>query len=165
MKGVCFPMRKHLTRLLSVAVLAALLLSLSVPAFAAGDTAPSTRIDLADGGYILVEAAVDGTSERGEVVTIYGHKYYYGYDQSGTAVWRATLTGTFTYDGSSSSCTGASLSFTAYDSAYYRVSGSAYPSGSSAVADFTVGFRVLGITVSTSNHHMTLSCDAYGNLS
>lgn len=158
-------MRKHLNRLLSVAVLAALLLCLSVPAFAAGDTAPSTRIDLADGRYILVETAVDGISERGEVVTIYGHKYYYGYDQSNTAVWRMTLNGVFTYDGSFSSCTGASLSFLAYDTAYYKVSGNAYPSGSSAVADFTVGYRVLGVTTSTSNHHMTLTCDANGNLS
>ena len=112
-----------------------------------------------------METAVDGTSARGEVVTIYGHKNYTAYDTNGTAVWRMTLTGTFTYDGSSSSCTGASLSFTAYDSAYYKVSGNAYPSGSSAVADFTVGFRVLGITVATTNHHMALSCDANGNLS
>lgn len=153
-------MCKQMNRLLSVVVLAALLLCLYVPSFAANDPQAAPHFD-----QILVETAVDGTSARGEVVTIYGHKNYTAYDTNGTAVWRMTLTGTFTYDGSSSSCTGASLSFTAYDSAYYKVSGNAYPSGSSAVADFTVGFRVLGITVATTNHHMVLSCDANGNLS
>jgi len=156
-------MRKHKT-LLSVLLLAALLLGLSVPALAAGEPGGVQQIDLAD-GYLLVETAVDGTDVRGEVVTIYGHKYYTCYDGTGTAVWRATLTGTFSYDGSSSYCSAASLGFHAYDSAYYKVSGNAYPSGSSAVADFTVGYRVLGITVSTTNHHMSLSCDANGNLS
>lgn len=158
-------MCKQMTRLLSLAVLAALLLCLSVPALAAGAPGGVQRIDLEDGGYILVEFAVDGTSSRGEVQTIYGHKYYYGYNQSGTPVWRMTLNGVFVCDGYTSSCTGASLSFLAYDSGYYQISGNAYPSGSAAVADFTVGFRVLGITVSTSNHHMSLSCDANGNLS
>ena len=158
-------MRKQTTRLLSLAVLAALLLCLSAPALAADAPAAVQRIDLEDGGYILVECAVDGTSDRGEVHTVYGHKYYYGYNQSGTAVWRMTLNGVFSCDGLTSSCTGASLSFLAYDSGYYQVSGNAYPSGSSAVADFTVGYRLLGVTVSTSSHHMSLSCDANGNLS
>ena len=157
-------MRKHKT-LLSVILLTVLLLCLSVPAFADGEPVGIQRIDLEDGGFILVETAVDGTSSRGEVHTIYGHKYYTYYDGTGTAVWRATLTGTFSYDGSSSYCSAASLSFHAYDSAYYKVSGNAYPSGSSAVADFTVGYRVSGVTVSTTNHHMSLSCDANGNLS
>ena len=158
-------MRKQMTPLLALAVLTALLLCLAAPALAADAPTAVQRIDLEDGGYILVECAVDGVSKHGEVQTLYGHKYCYGYNQSGTAVWRMTLNGVFSCDGFTSSCTGASLSFLAYNSGYYQVSGNAYPSGSSAVADFTVGYRMAGVTVSTSSHHMSLSCDANGNLS
>lgn len=117
---------------------------------------------LSDGSYIVVEL---NTSPARASSTVTGTKTYTCKDDNGTALWKAVLTGTFSYTGSSSSCTSSSCSVTIYDSAWYLVSKSASKSGNTATASVTMGKKVLGITVSTIPITINLSCDANGNLS
>ena len=88
---------------------------------------------------------------------------YYGSD--GSTDWKAVLSGTFTYTGSSATCTASSCDVTIYDSAWYVISKSASKSGSSATASVTMGEKLLGITVNEVPISLKLTCDANGNLS
>ena len=96
--------------------------------------------------------------------TVTGNKEYYQSDSNGNAICKATLTGSFSYNGTSSSCTGASCNVTIYNSAWSTKSVNAYTSGNSAIADVTMERKFLFITLETLNFSIVLSCDKYGNL-
>ena len=86
-------------------------------------------------------------------------------DSTGEVCWIATLTGTFTYTGTSSTCTSSTCNVTIYDNAWYVVSKSSSRSGNTATATVTMGLKVLGVTVSKPTYNLTLTCDKDGNLS
>ena len=71
----------------------------------------------------------------------------------------------FFYNGATSDCVSATLTTHFNDSSYYEVSRSVTREDETATADFTIGYRILGVTVSTSSYTLTLSCDMNGNLS
>lgn len=83
---------------------------------------------------------------------------------SGATLWEATLSATFYYNGSISSCTTASLSITFHANNFYKVSGSASWSGNTATANYTIGQKFLGVTIGTTAYSLTLSCDKDGHL-
>lgn len=87
------------------------------------------------------------------------------HSQDGTALWKATLTGTFTYTGSSATCTGSSCNVTIYNSEWYTISKSATKSGNIAYASVTMGKKLLGVTVAQMPASVSIKCDANGNLS
>jgi len=99
---------------------------------------------------------------RGSVTA---HKPYYHCNSSGSLLWTATVTGTFTYNGSTSSCTNASYDTQISNSSWSEQSGTAYPSGNSAIADVVMARRLLFIVVETVPVTITLTCDKNGNLS
>ncbi|MBO5169200.1 MAG: hypothetical protein J6B70_00420 [Oscillospiraceae bacterium] len=115
-----------------------------------------------DGSYTITEIHKESLRSSKSVT---GNKVNTHYDSDGTAKWKAVLTGSFTYTGSSANCTSSSASVTIYDSAWYTVSKSASKSGNTASAQITMGRKVSGITVAKVSSDMTLSCDANGNLS
>lgn len=118
-------------------------------------------IYLEDGSYISITVEEHGSRASG---TKTGSKTYtYTYD-GGTA-WKAILSGTFSYTGTSATCTNSGCSVTIYDSAWYTVSKSAGKSGNSATASVTMGRKSLGVTVAKVPISMKLTCDANGNLS
>lgn len=86
-------------------------------------------------------------------------------DSAGDLSWIATLSGTFSYTGTSSTCTSSSINVTIYDSLWYNVSKSASKSGNTATGTVTMGLKVLGVTVSKPTYNLTLTCDKDGNLS
>ena len=79
---------------------------------------------------------------------------------SGTTIFSISVTGTFSYDGTSSEATSASGSITAYVDGVTLKSRSAYTSGASAIATGSVTY--VGITLQKT---VTLTCDKNGNLS
>lgn len=115
-----------------------------------------------DGSYMTAEAITNRMRASGSVT---GNKIKTYYDSEGNAKWKAVLTGSFTYTGSSATCTSASIDVTIYDSNWYVVSKSASKSGNTASASVTMGKKVAGVTVSKVSANLTLSCDANGNLS
>lgn len=146
-------------------VIVALVLFVSVIPFA-GLAVKNDQIGdviyLPDGYCIVVELHTSPARASG---TVTGTKTYTCKDDDGTALWKAVLTGGFSYTGSSSSCTSSSCSVTIYNSNWYTVSKTATKSGNTATASVTMGKKVLGVTVSKVPITINLSCDANGNLS
>ena len=94
-----------------------------------------------------------------------GSKPYTYYDSDGKTLWKATLTGSFTYNGSTATCTSSRVDVTIYDSTWHTASKSSNKSGNTASASVTMEKRQLGITVTSKSVSMSLSCDKNGNLS
>lgn len=82
--------------------------------------------------------------------------YYY----SGTAIFSVSVTGTFTYDGTSAQATSATKTIVGHVSDATYISSSAYTSGASAIATGSVSYK--GFTLQKT---VTLTCDKNGNLS
>ena len=86
-------------------------------------------------------------------------------EQDGTLNWKAELTGTFIYTGTSATCTQSTISVTVYADNWYEVSKTAGKSGASATGSVTMGRKVLGVTVAKETFDMTLTCSPTGTLS
>lgn len=143
----------------SVLFLAMLVLILPVNALAA-DT--SDVIYFEDGSFMTIEIETLGSRAAG---TVKGNKSYTYTASDGTTCWKATLSGTFTYTGSSSTCTASSCSVTVYESDWSTSSKRATKSGNTAKASVTMVRKALGVTVDTKSASISLTCDANGNLS
>ena len=152
---------KRFFMLLTTVLLMVLMLPIS--AFAAMETQGTENIIYLDnGGYITVELSVteyraSGTKSASKTYT------YRGSD--GVEEWRAVLRGTFSYTGSSATCTAASCDVTITDTDWYIVSKTATRSGASALGELTMGRKFLGITVDREPVSMRITCDINGNLS
>lgn len=134
-----------------------------VPFFTIGAFATDVdAIYFDDGSYIVISISeVQGRAAG----TVTGNKTYTYHDSDGATAWKAVLRGTFSYTGSSASCTASNCNITIYDSAWYTISKSATKSGNTATASATMGRKVLGVTVNQVPITINLSCDANGNLS
>lgn len=114
-----------------------------------------------DGSYLTITVHTSSVRAAGSV----SGKTTYAYNYGGKVVWEAVLNGSFSYTGSSATCTSSSVSTSSYDSAWYTVSKSAGRSGASATSSVTMGRKAGGITVDKVPISMKLTCDANGNLS
>lgn len=141
------------------------LLAVVLPVSALAAEAPTTEkeiIYLDDGAYITVEMTWQQTRAAN---TKTASKTYTYTGSNGNEQWRAVMRGTFTYNGTTASCTAASCDVTILDTAWYVVSKTASPSGNAAVGALTMGRKLLGITISKESVDMRISCDPSGNLS
>ncbi len=75
------------------------------------------------------------------------------------------LTATFTYDGSTSTCTNVSHSATIYDDSYEFTSTSSSKSGATATGKYTIKKYILFINTQTVSDTITIKCDKNGNIS
>lgn len=144
-----------------LAVLIVMLLPLSVGALE--NSISSEEVVWFEDGSSLVITIQESNSRASGTKT--GTKQYTYRDSNGDLSWIAALTGTFTYTGTSSTCTSASINVTIYDSLWYNVSKSSSKSGNTATGTVTMGLKVLGVTVSKPTYNLTLTCDKDGNLS
>jgi len=146
-------------RVLSL-VLAAILVIGVLPI--CGNAVEIETIYYEDGSYATIEITTYGMRASGSKS---GTKTFNYYNNSDVRQWKAVLTGSFSYTGSSATCTSSSMDVTIYDSNCYVYSKSASKSGNTASGSATVGEKLLGVTVSTVPVSLTLKCDANGNLS
>lgn len=144
------------TILLIISMLPICCLAKSIPA------STTEIIYLDDGSYITIELTQTENRASG---TKTGSKAYTHYSNSGSQNWRAVLRGTFSYTGSSATCTAAACDVTITDTDWYIVTKTATKSGNSAIGELTMGQKFLGITIDKESVSMQLSCDANGNLS
>lgn len=83
---------------------------------------------------------------------------------SGSVLWSFKITASFTYNGTTSSCTSASYSYT--DSSAWSLSNmSISRSGNTATGKVTAREKFLGITIYTAERTLTLKCSASGTVS
>lgn len=82
-----------------------------------------------------------------------------------TTLWSITVTGTFTYNGSTSSCTACSHSSQSYNSLWTINSVSSSRSGNTATATGTATLQLPLVAPKTYSMSVKLTCSANGTLS
>lgn len=145
-----------------VLVMAMLTSALPVGALAAENDVRTDVIYYDDGSYL--EVTTGETLAR----TTYGKTGYKKLtyrDGSDNVEWVATLTATFTYNGTTATCTNASCTVDISENAWYVVSEATSRSGSTATTNLTMGEKLLLITIAKYDYTITLTCDKDGNLS
>lgn len=152
---------RSFTKTICVLLLCTILVPQNVLA-ATSATETEACIYFEDGSYISIE--ISAIETRSSTIKR-GNKTYIYKNSDGVEQWRAVLYGTFTYTGTSSTCTASSCSVTTSNSNWYEVSKTIGKSGSSATAELVMGRKLLGITVDKETVNMILTCDANGNLS
>jgi len=147
-------------------LLALVLLSCSVLCTSAQEETPisgtKTTIEyLENGDYIETVIEWEESTTR---VTIPGTKTANYKNSSGTILWSLKVTGTFSYNGTTCTCTSARHTATSYVSYVTIKSASASRSGNKATAYGTATITLDGVTRDVSLS-VTLSCSANGVLS
>ena len=87
------------------------------------------------------------------------------YNSSDEKLVTLKLTGTFSYTGSSATCTSASTSYTIHEDSWSVTSAIASKSGRQAIGNFTSKHYMLGIPIQTRETTITISCSNTGTLS
>ncbi len=122
-----------------------------------------------DGTYletiITVFPSINTSSTYSSEKTQAGNKVAILKNSNGDSLFSATVYGTFTYNGSTSKCTSASVTclFTADD--WYYVDKYAEKSGNKAIGHVTGKLMKAGITINKQTINATLTCDRNGKLS
>lgn len=151
-----------------IILLLAITLSFYCPLPASAATSTDTTIveTFEDGSYIetIIEEVVV-PSTRSSTSTISGKKTSTYRNSSGTALWSISVTGTFTYNGSSASCTKSTVSTSSYSSNWKVSSSSASKSGATAKATATFKQYKDGIYITSTTQSVTLTCSKTGTLS
>lgn len=116
-----------------------------------------------DGTYLEITLeSVPQTRASGSLTKTKNYTYK---DVDGTAQWKISLTGSFTYTGTTSTCTAADCKVTVYQSNWSVASKSASKSGNTAYGTARMLRKYLGATVSDKTYNLTLTCDKNGNVS
>lgn len=152
-------MKKSLSWLLTLTLMLSLFCFNST-----ANTDDENIIYFGDGSYIII-SDVEITSTARATNTITGQKHYTHYDSDGDVQWKATLKGTFTYTGSSATCTNSSITYTISDSSWKITEATATKSGNKATGDVTAKKYFLGIPTKTVEKTITITCSANGTLS
>lgn len=118
---------------------------------------------LEDGSYYEITIEENAMTRASGTKT--GTKKAKYVDSSNVTVWQVSVTGTFTYNGSSATCTSASVAATSYSSNWKISSKSATKSGNKAIGKATAKYYYDGTLVTTTTKTVTLTCDKNGNLS
>lgn len=112
---------------------------------------------LGNGDYIIETISIPRIQPYSSSITGTKTSEYVSY---GTTIFTISVTGTFTYDGSTATATSASGKIAAYVEGVTLNSRRAYTSGASAIATGSVTYN--GATLQKT---VTLTCDRNGNLS
>ena len=144
------------------AVLACLLLVCALPVQAYAQQEEVIYYD--DGSYTVITVQTESAVTRA-TNSRNGSKDFRHYDSGNTLCWKATLTATFSYNGSSATCTAVnSFNVTIYNSDWSVGSKSTSRSGNTAYGYLTMSRKIVGGTQGVPVT-VTLSCDKNGNLS
>lgn len=118
-----------------------------------------------NGDYLTTTIFVDSFTQTRATSTKSASKTTTYCNSSGTVVWTFTVTGKFSYNGSTSSCTSASHSYDIKSSAWKVSSASSSKSGSTVSGTIVAKQYQLGVCLNTITRNQSLTCDKNGNLS
>ena len=113
-----------------------------------------------DGSYGITTITIVSSKAFNSTKT--ASKSYNHYSASNVLLWTITLTATFTYNGSTASCTNATPSYTMYATTWSVTKSNATYSGNTATGNFTVKRYNMFIPVETVNKTLTLTCSPSG---
>ena len=112
-----------------------------------------------NGSYAVTTIKNVGHNTKG---TVTKNKSYTYYDSSNVQQWMVSLTATFSYNGSTASCTSATPSYSINNTAWKITKAETSISGATATGDFTAKKYVLLVPIQTVNKTLTLTCSASG---
>lgn len=138
---------------------------LPVNTFALENTVESRRIEyLGDGIYVetIIESPNTSTYSTNTITKTKTNKYK---NSKGTVLYTVSVTGTFKYTGTSSTCTNATVKATSSVNDWKVISKSASKSGNHATGKATVKQYYNGNLLQTKYPSVTLTCSATGKLS
>ncbi len=131
--------------------------------FATDENSDASIIHFDNGAYLVVKVSEINTSRATNTKS--GTKSITYKNDDNETMWKATITGTFTYTGSSATCTKASISYNVYADNWKMKEATASKSGNKAIGDVTAKRYLLGIPVQTVEQTFYLTCSATGTLS
>lgn len=148
-----------------IAVLLAVVMMLGVcpiSALASENVTTETDVEYFEDGSYMVTEMTTSTISTFAAKTVSKTKSAHYYDSNDNKEWTVSLSATFSYTGSSATCTGATTSHTIYNDAWKVTSAVPSKSGNKATGTFTVKKYVLGIPVKTVNKTLTITCSNTG---
>lgn len=154
-------------KVVSVLLIVMIMFSLNVPAFAVENIDnENTVIEYLEDGscFITTITVVEENSTYATNTKTFTKTISYK-DEDGIVCWKATLTATFRYTGSSATCTDADVTYTVSNSKWKITSATASKSGNTATADVTAKRYTLGIPFKTVDRTITMTCSANGTIS
>lgn len=116
-----------------------------------------------DGSCLITTVTEYNSSARS--ATKSGSKSSHYYDSKGVEQWVATINGTFSYNGTSATCTSAFTAYAIYDSSWKLKSASAEKNGNQAIGYFVFKNYFLGVPINTIERTVVLTCSPAGVLS
>ncbi len=137
--------------------------ALCIPASAVEATETKTTIEYLDNGD-YIETIITYYETNTRAATKSGSKTTNYKNSSDEIMWSVTVNGTFTYNGTTSSCTSVSRSAAAYDSSWSIKSSSCSKSGNCATATATATQKLI-IGSKDYTQTVNLYCSPYGILS
>lgn len=123
-----------------------------------------SKIYLEDGSYFIISIVEEADYARSSN-TKSGQKKIIHYNTNDEILWSATLKATFTYTGSSATCTNTTISYSVNDSNWSIISATATKSANSATGNVVAKQYFVGIPIKTLEQSVTLTCSADGTLS
>lgn len=151
---------KKLISLLSVMLMIAVMCPAT--AFANDEIVTDTYVEYFEDGSYIVTTITESSITTFAAKTVSRNKSADYYESDNKKAWTVTLNGTFSYTGSSATCTKSATSYTIYNSAWKVTSAVPSKSGNKATGTFTVKKYVLGIPVKTVNKTLTITCSNTG---
>lgn len=131
-------------------------------AFANDEIVTESSVEYFDDGSYIVTRITESTITTFAAKTVTKNKSADYYESDNSKAWTVTLSATFSYTGSSATCTKATTSYVIYNDAWKVTSAVASKSGNKATGTFTVKKYVLGIPVKTVNKTLTITCSNTG---
>ena len=134
-------------------------------AFAANTEKSQSIAYFDDGSYVITTVSVTNTAATRASKTRVGSIKHDYHDAGGDLDWSASMTATFTYDGSTSRCTSANTpEITIYNNIWSVYSKSSSKNGNTATGNVTMAAKQI-IGSSKFPVTLTLTCDKNGVLS
>ncbi|MDE5963782.1 MAG: hypothetical protein K2G65_00065 [Eubacterium sp.] len=151
---------KKIISLLSVILMIAVLCPNT--ALANDEIVTDSYIEYFDDGSYIVTRITESTITTFAAKTVSKSKSADYYESDNTKAWTVTLNATFSYTGSSATCTSAKTSYTIYNDKWKVTSAAPSKSGNKATGAFTVKKYTLGLPIKTVNKTLTIPCSNTG---
>ena len=140
---------------------------LTVSVFASDDeiVISETIEQLEDGSYLIVSLTEEKTSNLRATSTKTGSKTFTLYNSNDEKLVEMKLTATFSYTGSSATCTNVAPTFTVYNSNWRVTKSTGTKSGNKGIGEFIAKKYTFGINTQTIEESITITCSNTGVLS
>lgn len=154
-------MNKLIPLLISILII---IPSLSLNSFALSTlNSESSAIYLENGNYIIITLEDITLSRASNTKT--GRRTLNYYNSDNEVLWSATLTATFTYTGTSATCTSTNITHNINDSSWNIISATSSRSGNTATGNVIAKHYFAGIPIKTVEETFSITCSATGVLS